>query len=107
MNHTNLFSPSDENRKAAVFGQIDDLLTPYLISFDIFLTTVEEIVPQNIWEKDSVQNKILKLKPDWLDMDEKKFLGLVRYKSVDLSNLPRYHIHKSFFCIFLFFFECS
>jgi hypothetical protein len=78
-------------KRGVVLGEIRDSLVPYLVSQGIYLTTIEDTVPQSIWEKESVQNKIMRLKPSWLqEVSDKKFLEMIEFKSADLRNLPRY-----------------
>lgn len=56
------------------------------------LTLIEDKVPHDIWIKDTVPQKIMKLKPGWLSssqVDDEKFGSMIDWKSADLKNLPR------------------
>jgi hypothetical protein len=58
----------------------------------VSLTLVEDTVPHDIWIKENVPQKNLKLKPAWLSssqVDDEKFGSMIDWKCADLKNLPR------------------
>jgi hypothetical protein len=100
----NQFNLTMDGKRGAALGDFKDSLAPYLVSEGVYLTLVEDTVPHDAWIKETVPQKILKLKPAWLksQIDDAKFASLIDWKSSDLKILPRYGIIAFSFLFFCF-----